>query len=82
MYLMMISALTVSLPLSLMRKLDSITRLSILSILFYAVVVVSMFCYSWPSLISLKWIDSIDYWSWENVFQCLPIFAMAFGCQT
>lgn len=39
---MVMSAVTVSLPLSMMRNLESITKLSVLSICFYIIVVISV----------------------------------------
>ncbi|XP_067935576.1 putative sodium-coupled neutral amino acid transporter 10 isoform X2 [Watersipora subatra] len=82
MTLMVVSALTVSLPLSLMRNIESITKLSVLSICFYFVVVLSIFCTSWHNLRRGRWTQEVDFWNTKNIFQCLPIFAMAFGCQT
>lgn len=37
---------------------------------------------SFPNLFHTRWMDTLDFWNTENMFQCLPIFAMAFGCQT
>ncbi|KAF6031411.1 SLC38A10 [Bugula neritina] len=53
--IMTCSAFFVSLPLSLMRNLESITKLSALSICFYIIVVLNVFAAAWQNLVNGSW---------------------------
>ncbi len=41
-----------------------------------------VFASAFPNLWSGIWVAKVEVWNPEGVFKCLPIFSLAFGCQT
>ncbi|KAG1649617.1 putative sodium-coupled neutral amino acid transporter 10 [Nymphon striatum] len=72
----------VILPFSLLRQLDSLTTVSVLSIIFYVIFILKIFFQSLPNLWSGEWMNSVQIWNTGGVLTCLPIFTMALSCQT
>lgn len=35
-----------------------------------------------PEIIQWAWVTDVNYWRPENLLHSLPIFALAFACQT
>lgn len=71
----------VGLPLGLLRNLESLTSFSIMSLVFYAFLIVKIFCESFSVLWSGDWWSHVVLWRHENLLSVLPIFAMALSCQ-
>ncbi|XP_052833760.1 putative sodium-coupled neutral amino acid transporter 10 [Octopus bimaculoides] len=42
----------------------------------------TMILLSLPNLWKNDWVVQVRYWRWDGFFQCIPIFSLAFGCQT
>lgn len=80
--LMTILAFGVGLPLSLMRNLHSLASFSLLSLIFYMTFVAQIFWSALPEIIQWAWVTDVNYWRPENLLHSLPIFALAFACQT
>ncbi|KAI0221576.1 hypothetical protein LSAT2_027112 [Lamellibrachia satsuma] len=80
--LMVILALCVVLPLGLLRDLHSLSNVSAISLSFYIIFVAEVCSAALPNLWSGVWVTKVVYWNPEGVFRCLPIFSLAFACQT
>ncbi|XP_064628822.1 solute carrier family 38 member 10-like isoform X2 [Lineus longissimus] len=80
--ILMVLAVIVVTPLGLLRSIESLSNISAISIAFYLVFVVLIFFTSLPNIIEGVWLEKIVLWRTEGIFQSLPIFSMAFGCQT
>lgn len=78
---LMLLGTCVGLPLGLLRRLDSLTSLSALSLGFYCLLVFKVFVESFPVLWSGAWWDRVVLWRHDNLLSVLPIFAMALSCQ-
>lgn len=74
--------LCVALPLGLLRKIDSLTSLSVLSIAFYVCLIIKIFAEAVPNLTYNEWWYTVNWWRSEGILPCLPIFSMALSCQT
>ncbi|KAG8201613.1 hypothetical protein JTE90_012684 [Oedothorax gibbosus] len=74
--------LCVALPLGLLRKIDSLTSLSALSIAFYVCLILKIFAEAVPNLAGNEWWYEVNWWKTEGLLPCLPIFSMALSCQT
>lgn len=75
-------ALFVALPLGLLKNVESLSNVSAISLGFYCVFVAEVFSAAFPNLWSGVWVTKVVLWNPEGVFKCLPIFSLAFGCQT
>ena len=78
---LILAAVLVAFPLGLCRSLDSLSGISLCSLLFYVGLTIQLFYLSipnlsWDSLLRVTWWDS------SGLLKCLPIFALAFACQT
>jgi sodium-coupled neutral amino acid transporter 10 len=75
----------VALPLGLLRRVDSLTSFSMLSLGLYAFLVLKLFSEAFNNM-SFKTRNSvwsqINYWDSSNLLSSLPIFSMALSCQT
>ncbi|XP_068760838.1 solute carrier family 38 member 10-like [Montipora capricornis] len=80
--LMTILAFGVGLPLSLMRNLHSLASFSFLSLIFYMGFVLQIFFSALPGILEGSWVYDLNYWRPENLLHSLPIFALAFSCQS
>lgn len=79
---LMLVGLCVALPLGLLRKIDSLTSLSALSIAFYVCLILKIFAEAVPNLSENEWWYEVNWWRSEGILPCLPIFSMALSCQT
>ncbi|XP_078347510.1 solute carrier family 38 member 10-like isoform X2 [Oculina patagonica] len=80
--IMTVLAFCVGLPLSMMKNLHSLASFSACSLLFYAGFVLQIFLNALPRILEGSWISNLNYWRPENLLHYLPIFALAFACQT
>ncbi|GBN21015.1 Putative sodium-coupled neutral amino acid transporter 10 [Araneus ventricosus] len=79
---LMLVGLCVALPLGMLRKIDSLTSLSALSIAFYLCLILKIFAEAVPNLASNEWWYEVNWWKSDGLLPCLPIFSMALSCQT
>lgn len=79
---LMLVGLCVALPLGMLRKIDSLTSLSALSIAFYLCLILKIFAEAVPNLAANEWWYEVNWWKSEGLLPCLPIFSMALSCQT
>ncbi|PRD30697.1 UNVERIFIED_CONTAM: Slc38a10 [Trichonephila clavipes] len=79
---LMLVGLCVALPLGMLRKIDSLTSLSALSIAFYLCLILKIFAEAVPNLAANDWWYEVNWWKSEGLLPCLPIFSMALSCQT
>ncbi|XP_054724477.1 putative sodium-coupled neutral amino acid transporter 10 isoform X2 [Uloborus diversus] len=80
--MLMLIGLCVALPLGMLRKIDSLTSLSALSIAFYACLITKIFDEALPNLAKNEWWYEVNWWQTDGILPCLPIFSMALSCQT
>ncbi|XP_066291357.1 putative sodium-coupled neutral amino acid transporter 10 isoform X2 [Branchiostoma lanceolatum] len=80
--LLVFVAIVIVTPLGMMRDITSFTAVSTMSLLFYSVFIVEVLMWAIPNLVSGSWIQRVEMWRPAGIFQCLPIFSMAFACQT
>ncbi|XP_031570569.1 putative sodium-coupled neutral amino acid transporter 10 [Actinia tenebrosa] len=80
--LMIVLALCIGLPLSLMRDISSLSSISATSLGFYATFVLYVMFSSLPHLLEGTWTKHLNFWRPAGLLQCLPIFSLAFSCQT
>nr|XP_058957878.1 putative sodium-coupled neutral amino acid transporter 10 isoform X1 [Pocillopora verrucosa] len=80
--LMTVLAFGVGLPLSLMRNLQSLASFSSAALLFYGFFVLQAFLSALPKIMEGSWLYDLNYWRPEKLLHYLPIFALAFTCQT
>jgi amino acid permease len=78
-------AMFIALPLSLLRRADSLSSFSALSFLIYALLAVKLFSETSVNLMTAA--DPLVrnrfvWWDTEKILQYIPIFAMALSCQT
>ncbi|GIY73855.1 putative sodium-coupled neutral amino acid transporter 10 [Caerostris darwini] len=79
---LMLVGLCVALPLGLLRKIDSLTSFSALSIAFYLCLILKIFAEAVPNLAANEWWYEVNWWKSDGILPCLPIFSMALSCQT
>ncbi|CAL1271951.1 unnamed protein product [Larinioides sclopetarius] len=79
---LMLVGLCVALPLGMLRKIDSLTSLSALSIAFYLCLILKIFAEAVPNLAANEWWYEVNWWKSDGILPCLPIFSMALSCQT
>lgn len=77
----MLAALLVVFPLGLCRSVDSLSGISLCSLLFYAFLALQLSYLSWPHF-SWGWWNGVSWWNNSGLLKCIPIFALAFACQT
>ncbi|XP_076815866.1 uncharacterized protein LOC143461847 [Clavelina lepadiformis] len=81
-YAIVFCALCVALPLGLMKNLSVLGFIGFFSLIFYCIFVCVMFANSLSSgLLTFDWIHKIELFKPSGVFQCLPIFGLAYACQ-
>ncbi|RWS25998.1 putative sodium-coupled neutral amino acid transporter 10-like protein [Leptotrombidium deliense] len=73
----------VALPLGLLRRVDSLTSLSALSLGLYVFLVLKLFAdaSSHMSTSQNTFMENVNLWDTSSLFTTLPIFAMALSCQ-
>ena len=75
-------ALCVALPLGLMKNLSVLGYVGIFSMIFYGLFVGVMLANSVSSgFFSFAWLDKVHFFRPAGIFQCLPIFSLAYACQ-
>lgn len=72
-------SLLVALPLSLLRKVDSLTSFSLLSMFLYVCLIIKLM---FETNYNLEQFDKIIYWDFSGLLITFPIFSMAMSCQT
>lgn len=81
MFLMTLLAFTVSLPLSLLRNVDSLSWVAISSLVFYSFLLLRVVLMSAPSVLSFEVWRTVSFVKFEGLLHCLPICALALSCQ-
>lgn len=79
--MLILAALLIAFPLGLCRSVSSLSGISLCSLMFYSVFTVQLACLSYAHF-SWKWWDTISWWNSSGFFKCIPIFSLAFSCQT
>nr|XP_039264894.1 uncharacterized protein LOC120340647 isoform X2 [Styela clava] len=75
-------ALCIALPLAMMKNLSVLSYFGFFSLTFYlAFVVVVILNAVSNGLLSWEWISKVNLWRPAGMFQCLPIFSLAYACQ-
>lgn len=78
-------SLFVALPLSLLKKVDSLTSFSLLSMILYCCLIMKLMFETTDKLtvdsLDDKF-DKISYWNITGLLTTFPIFSMAMSCQT
>lgn len=80
-------SLFVALPLSLLKKVDSLTSLSVLSMILYSCLILKLMFETTDKFDRLDKLtpdklDKISYWNISGLLTTFPIFSMAMSCQT
>ena len=84
-FVMTFLGMFVALPLGLLRRVDSLTSFSMLSLGLYLILVIKMFFEAMANLSdnsSTNVWQQINYWDSSHVLSSLPIFSMSLSCQT
>lgn len=71
-----------ALPLGMLKELDSLARISTMSIVFYIILTMKTISEALPVLLSGGWSEEIVLWEPSGILQSLPIFSLALSCQT
>lgn len=79
---LVLSALLVAFPLGLLRNVDSLSAVSILSLIFYSLLVVEVVYLSTGNVRNGVWHSELIWWSNSGILKCLPIISLAFACHT
>lgn len=79
--LMVLSAVVVVFPITLLRNVNKLSVISMASFIFYFCLIL-LLCYSSTGHLFSKglWTD-ISWWETKGIIKCLPIFSLAFCCQ-
>ena len=77
----------VALPLSLLKKVDSLTSLSILSLILYSSLILKLIFETTDRLEQRRFIvdeaiSNVSFWNISGLLTTFPIFSMAMSCQT
>uniref|UniRef100_A0A6G1SBM6 Putative sodium-coupled neutral amino acid transporter 10 n=1 Tax=Aceria tosichella TaxID=561515 RepID=A0A6G1SBM6_9ACAR len=78
-------SLFVALPLSLLKKIDSLTSLSVVSMILYSCLVLKLIFETNDKLngdTPMLDDNNVTYWNLSNSLRTFPIFCMAMSCQT
>lgn len=78
---LIVAALLIAFPLGLCRSIDSLSGVSLCSLLFYALLTLHLLYLS-LSHFSWGWWNTVGWWNNAGLLKCIPIFALAFACQT
>lgn len=78
--------LFVALPLSLLRRVDSLTSFSLLSMILYSFLILKLMFETTDKIIigqiDKEKLNTISYWNASGLLTTFPIFSMAMSCQT
>jgi amino acid permease len=75
----------VALPLSLLKRIDSLTSLSVVSMILYSFLVLKLILETNEKFNDNRLImdeTNVIYWNFSNSLRTFPIFCMAMSCQT
>lgn len=75
-------AVFVVLPLGLLRNVDSLAAVCVITIVFYMCLVLKVVGEATNHMITWDWLDRVNLWRPSGLLQCIPIFSMALSCQT
>lgn len=80
-------SILVALPLSLLKKVDSLTSLSILSLILYSSLILKLMFETTDKLKTDRFVvdhemETVSYWNTAGLLTSFPIFSMAMSCQT
>merc|ERR1719489_171165 len=79
--LLFFCGLCIALPLGLMKSLEVLGFIGYFSLIFYAIFVLVMFKISISEgFLNLQWLANAKLWDISGLFQCIPIFSLAYGC--
>eukprot|EP00118_Oscarella_pearsei_P006494 m.29422 g.29422 ORF g.29422 m.29422 type:complete len:204 (+) comp31167_c0_seq3:50-661(+) len=74
-------ALLVAFPLSLLRDAHNLVGCNTVAFFFYVTFSLLVLLLAVPNLMSGNWVAELNMWKTAGLFQCLPIFSIAFPCQ-
>ena len=75
-------AFCIALPLGLMKNISVLGFIGLISLGFYILFVCVMIANSISrGFLNFSWIYTIDLFNPSGIFQCLPIFSLAYACQ-
>jgi len=81
-FVIIFCALCVALPLGLMKNLSALGFIGMFSMIFYCLFVCVMLANSFTSgFFTFAWLDKVHFFRPAGIFQCLPIFSLAYACQ-
>ncbi|CAI7990578.1 Putative sodium-coupled neutral amino acid transporter 10, partial [Geodia barretti] len=78
--LMMFFAFAISLPLSLLRNIDSLSGVAISSLFFYSCLLIRVVLMSLTSLVNTDVWRTVSLVKFDGLLHCLPICALALSC--
>ena len=78
---LILGALLIAFPLGLCRSVNSLSGISLCSLLFYALLTFQLLVLSY-SHFSWEHLSRVTWWDNAGLLKCTPIFALAFACQT
>ncbi|KAI1287699.1 putative sodium-coupled neutral amino acid transporter 10 [Halotydeus destructor] len=84
-FIMTFLGMFVALPLGLLRRIDSLSSFSALSLGLYILLITKLFSEAFTNLVTAtekELSNKINWWNWSGALTNLPIFAMALSCQT
>ncbi|ESO02416.1 hypothetical protein HELRODRAFT_161682 [Helobdella robusta] len=73
--------LLVILPLCMKSNLESISNLSLMSLLFYMLFSIMAVSSSSAHIVTWEFVTRVKYWDFDGLFKSLPIFALSYACQ-
>ena len=80
-YVIVFCGLCIALPLGLMKSLEVLGFIGYFSLIFYAIFVLVMLKISISEgFLNLQWLANAKLWDISGLFQCIPIFSLAYGC--
>uniref|UniRef100_H2ZND4 Amino acid transporter transmembrane domain-containing protein n=1 Tax=Ciona savignyi TaxID=51511 RepID=H2ZND4_CIOSA len=81
-FVIIFCGLCIALPLGLMKNLSSLSSIGMFSLIFYMSFVCVMFYQAVSNgLLTLTWLYEVELFKPAGIFQCLPIFSLAYACQ-
>ncbi|XP_002122579.2 putative sodium-coupled neutral amino acid transporter 10 [Ciona intestinalis] len=81
-FVIVFCGLCIALPLGLMKNLSVLSSIGMVSLLFYlSFVCVMLFQAVTNGLLTFAWLHEVELFKPSGIFQCLPIFSLAYACQ-
>ena len=80
--LLVLSATFIAFPLTLLRNVDKLSAISLGSLFFYLFLILQLGYYSKENVAGGGVWEGVTWWKTMGVIKCLPIFSLAFACQT